>query len=156
MPAGRRWATAGAGAAALLAGCAAAPPESARAVAAPPAAVAGRVAGALADLRLVPRPAAAGRGGVTAAIANVPTAWAECRPMLVGDSDDRFRMVTAGARHGSVAVSVEAAPASGETRVRVSPSFAATYRNTINGTSFDARCESTGVLERRLLAAAAG
>ena len=72
--------------------------------------------------------------------------------MLLGDGDDRFRMVNATSRQGSVAVTT--APAATGTEVRVEPSFSAIYRNPITGTSFEAPCSSTGVLEQKLLDAA--
>jgi hypothetical protein len=74
--------------------------------------------------------------------------------MLLGDQEDRFRMASARHKAGDVTVALTSAPP--VTQVRVTPIFRATYRNPINGTSFDAPCESTGVLERRLLDAAEG
>lgn len=135
-----------------LAGCLLGTPvQTVREVTAEPAVVRQRVLAALERLRLAP--VSEGDDDVLRTrIAAVPVAWIRCRPMLLGDQEDRFRMVTARHKEGDVTVALTSTPP--VTQVRVSPSYRATYRNPVNGTSFDAPCESSGVLERRLLDAA--
>lgn len=135
----------------LLAACAGERPPPVRAVPGTPETADAKVAGALSRLQLVPRPAEAG-SGVAASIHSVPASWSICRPMLLADGDDRFRMVNPTSRQGSVTVITS--PAATGTEVQVTPMFEATYRNAITGTSFQSACESTGVLEQKLLDAA--
>jgi hypothetical protein len=52
-------------------------------------------------------------------------------------------------------VTVILEPAAAGTRVSVRPAYSASYRNAITGYGFERPCRSKGVLERRLLDAAA-
>jgi hypothetical protein len=137
-----------------LGGCLALQPiETVRDVTAEPGLVRQRVRAELERLRLDPS-GAADEDALTTRIDSVPVTWTRCRPMLLGDQEDRFRMVTARDREGEVTVALTSVPP--VTQVRVTPRYRAAYRNPINGTSFDTPCESSGVLERRLLDAAQG
>jgi hypothetical protein len=136
-----------------LVSCATAPPESRRAVAGDPAAVAARIEAELAALGF--RRTGGGSGGaIEAEAAAAPVVWARCPPVLVTGGDDRYRMASAGAREGTARVAL--APAAGRgTAVEVGVDVTARYRNTIRGYGFERPCRSTGVVERRLLDAAA-
>lgn len=136
-----------------LAACALTPPETSRTVDAEPATVVAQVEEALARLGL---PAATRVDGdrVRADLPHVRREWASCAPTLVGDSDDGRRVATASRIRGEVEVRL--APAANGTQVTVDTRYVGSYRDTVNGYSFDRPCRTTGALEERLLAGAAG
>jgi hypothetical protein len=129
------------------------PIESVREVAAAPATVAERVTAGFQRLGL-DEPRDAGGGTLSTRLGHVRTDWARCRARLVSSGDGSRRMATAGRRFGEVAVSLAPVPAG--TRVEVETKYTGVYRNTATGYTFQTPCESTGVIENRLVAAAAG
>ena len=154
----------------LLAACAtkpaAAPAPTTRTVAAPVDQVRDRVAAALRELGLTPEPTRDGLRAV--ATGEVTEAWADCPPLAVRSyqpplghlrrnrprHDAPSDLVPPGVRQASVSVSL-ARDASG-TRVSLDPAFSATYQDTSMRQPVERGCTSTGVLEGRLLGAAAG
>jgi hypothetical protein len=138
-----------------LAACATqAPVETDRAVAGDPATVRGRVAAELTRLGLSGSGSADDGAALRASTANAPGDWASCPPTLVGSGDDGRRLATADREQAQVTVGF--VPVASGTRVSVQARFAASYRNPISGYAFERNCRSNGVLERRILAAAAG
>jgi hypothetical protein len=91
---------------------------------------------------------------VTTSRSAVPAGWASCAPIIVGQDGPERRMVTVESRHGTVRATLT--PAGRGTRVDVAADFTGTYRNPITTYRREEPCRSTGVLESRLLAAAAG
>ncbi len=136
-----------------LAGCTLGSIEHSRTVPEDPATVAERLASELPRLGFVE--VERSPGAVTATAAAVTSGWAICGPILVGDGDDRYRMVGADRRHGSVRVTLTPA-AGGGTTVAVFPSFTADYRDPNKGIVLERACRSGGTLEGQLLQAAAG
>ena len=137
-----------------LAACATrAPVETNRAVSGDPRTVRGRVAAELARLGLSGGPAGDG-GALRASTAGAPEGWASCPPVLVGGGDVGRRMATADREQAQVTVGF--VPVASGTQVSVQAGFAASYRNPISGYAFERSCRSNGVLEQRILAAAAG
>ena len=142
----------------LLAACATAQAPQAptsRTVVAPVSQVRDRVAAAIRDLGLSPQPTPTGVQAV--AEGGAPQDWASCQPQLVYDrqsSPPRSTWVSPDAREAAVTVSL-ASEGQG-TRVSVDPTFTATYLNPYRNTPVQHPCTSTGTLESRLLAAAAG
>ena len=137
-----------------LAACAG-PVETRRTVPADLADVRSRVMAELARLGFGPALTSASGGGsvVEAPVAAVPDEWASCGPALVG-SEPR-RMATAETERG--AVRVELTPVGGGgTEVDVAAAFTGGYRHPSTTYRFERACRSNGVLEARLLAAAAG
>ena len=137
-----------------LAACAG-PAETRRTVPADLADVRGRVVADLARLGFGPASTSASGGGsvVEATMAAVPDEWASCGPALVG-SEPR-RMATAETERG--AVRVELTPVGGGgTEVDVAAAFTGGYRHPSTTYRFERVCRSHGVLEARLLTAAAG
>ena len=109
----------------------------------------------LARLGFGPASTSASAGGsvVEATMAAVPDEWASCGPALVG-SEPR-RMATAETERG--AVRVELTPVGGGgTEVDVAAAFTGGYRHPSTTYRFERVCRSNGVLEARLLTAAAG
>ena len=143
------WVTAAMGFA--LTACASGTIETARTVPNDPAAVRVRLEAELGRLGFRP---ASGRPGTTleATAGTAVVDWAACTPVLVGGGDNGTRMATAGQRRASVRVGL--APDDGGTAVTVATNFAASYRNTRSGSSFERACRSKGVVEARLLDAA--
>jgi type IV pilus biogenesis protein CpaD/CtpE len=141
-----------------LAACAG-PVETRRTVPADLADVRGRIVAELARLGFGPASASAsgGRSVIEAAAARAPDEWASCGPTFVdvGGPDESPRMATAEAERG--AVRVELTPVGGGgTEVDVTAAFTGGYRNPNTTYRFERVCRSNGVLEARLLAAAAG
>jgi hypothetical protein len=141
-----------------LAACAG-PVETRRTVPADLAEVRGRIVAELARLGFGPASASAsgGRSVIEAAAARAPDEWASCGPTFVdvGGPDDAPRMATAEAERG--AVRVELTPTGGGgTEVDVTAAFTGSYRNPNTTYRFEQACRSYGVVEARLLAAAAG
>jgi hypothetical protein len=137
-----------------LAACATrAPVETSRVVAGDPATVRSRVAAELARLDLSHDSAGDG-AALRASTATAPGDWASCPPTLVGGGDDSRRLATANREQAEV--TVELAPAPSGTEVSVQARFTGSYRNPISGYAFERSCRSNGVLEQRILTAAAG
>lgn len=126
-------------------------PEPVREVAGPPAVVAERVAGGFRRLG-VAAPSAKDDGSLGTTLGHVRTDWARCRPHLVSGGDDRRVLATANRRYGEVTVGLAEVPAG--TRVDVQTRYIGVYRNTATGYQFETPCESTGIVEDALLAAA--
>jgi hypothetical protein len=135
----------------LLAGCAGGRVETRRTIPVEPATVAERLVAEL--TRLGFRRISRGKGLIEAMAGSVAPSWATCGPILVGDGDDRHRMVSAGQEHGSVRIML--APATGGTSLAVLARFVADYRNPYTTNSLERACRTTGVLERMLLDEAA-
>ena len=136
----------------LLEACAGGQMETNRTVPGEPAAVTDRV---MAELtRLGFRGITKGNGTIEATAGNVAPSWATCGPILVGDGDDRHRMVSAGRESGSLRIML--APAGGGTSLAVVAEFAADYRNPYTTAGLERACRTNGTLERMLLDAAAG
>lgn len=127
--------------------------EPVREVAAPPPVVGERVAAGFRQLGLS-SPQTGSDGTLRANLGNVRTEWAKCRPRLVGDGDGRRVMATANRRRGDVEVRLTPVPTG--TRVEVRTRYIGFYRNTATGYTFETPCASTGAVEDRLTAAAAG
>ena len=135
-----------------LAACAG-PVETRRTVPADLADVRSRVMAELARLGFGPASTSGGGSVVEATVAAVPDEWASCGPALVG-SEPR-RMATAETERG--AVRVELTPVGGGgTEVEVAAAFTGGYRHPSTTYRFERVCRSHGVVEARLLAAAAG
>jgi hypothetical protein len=133
-----------------VAGCAGQPVQTGRTVPADPARAQRAVEAELRSLGFVGirlRP-----GMVEATAGNVPSAWAACPPVLVGDGDDRRRMASPSRRQAVARVTI--VPGAGGAAVTVATSFGATYRNGFSGNGFERACRSQGIIESRLLAAA--
>ena len=138
----------------LLAACTLGQPiQSVQEVPAPPDTVAERVAAGFVRLGL-DRPSDEGERKLSANLGHVRTNWANCPPRFVGAGDDRRIMATAGRRHGNVEVTLAPVPAG--TRVEVHTRYVGVYRNYATGYTFETPCNSTGVVENELVAAAAG
>ena len=136
----------------LVAACATSTIETARTVPGDPAAVHVRLEVELSQLGF--RPASGGPGTSLEATAGTAAVdWAACPPVLVSAGDDRRRMASAGQRRASVRIDL--APGDGGTAVVVVAKFAASYRNPVSSYSFERACRSKGVVETRLLDAAA-
>ena len=73
--------------------------------------------------------------------ANVAPSWATCGPILVGDGDDRHRMVSADrrARHGADRAG---AGRRRDLRWSIDADFAADYRNPNTGTGLERACRT--------------
>jgi hypothetical protein len=135
-----------------LAACATGPIETARTIPGDPAAVRVRLEAELSRLGFQP----ASRSPSTSLEATAATAavdWAACTPVLVGGGDNGTRMATAGQRRASVRIDLTLGD--GGTAVVVAANFEASYRNPRSGYSFERACRSKGVVEARLLDAAA-
>ena len=146
----RHWATAAAVVA--LAACATAPIETARTVPGDPAAVRARLEAEL--TRLGFRLASGSPDTSLEATADAAAVdWAACTPVLVSAGDDRRRMASAGRRQARVRIDLVSRDRG--TAVTVVTSFVASYRNTSSGYSFERACRSKGVVEARLVEAAA-
>jgi hypothetical protein len=137
------------------------PVETRRAVPGDAAEVQGRIVAELVRLGFGPASASASGGGsvIEAAAAPASDEWASCGPVLVGGggSDKARRMATAETERG--AVRVELTPVGGGgggTEVDVAAAFTGGYRHPSTTYRFERACRSNGVLEARLLAAAAG
>jgi hypothetical protein len=134
-----------------LAACAG-PVETRRTVPAGLADARSRVVAELARLGFGPASTSGDGSVVEATVAAVPDEWASCGPALVG-SEPR-RMATAETEGG--AVRVELTPAGGGgTEVDVAAAFTGGYRHPSTTYRFERACRSNGVLEARLLTAAA-
>ena len=136
----------------LLDACAGGQMETNRTVPGEPAIVGERVVAEL--TRLGFRRITKGNGTIAATAASVAPSWATCGPILVGDGDDRHRMVSAGREQGKVRIML--AQAGGGTSLAIFADFAAEYRNPYTGTGRERACRTTGTLERVLLDVAAG
>jgi hypothetical protein len=136
----------------LLAGCTLGEADTRRTVPGDAAEVAGRVEAELRRLGFVDLERTG--GGIEARALTVEDSWAVCGPILVGDGDDRYRMVSAERERGTVRVTFAEAPDG--VMVAVLPTFAADYRNPNKGIVIPRACRSGGVLEGQILAAAAG
>ena len=137
-----------------LAACATAPIETARTVPGDPAAVRVRLEAELSRLGF--RLASGSPDTSLEATADAAAVdWAACTPVLVSSDGDetKRRMATARRRWASVQISL--APADGGTAVSVDANFGASYRNPVNTYRFERDCRSKGVVEARLLGAAA-
>jgi hypothetical protein len=135
-----------------LAACATGTIETARTVPGDPAAVRARLEAELSRLGF--RPVSGGSDtSLEATDGTAPVDWAACTPVLVGGGDNGTRMASAGQRRASMRIDLT--PGDGGTAVIVAAEFAANYRNTHRGYSFERACRSKGVVEARLLEAAA-
>jgi hypothetical protein len=140
-----------------LAGCggAPAPPvETRRLVAAPPAVAAERVQAALDGLGFAP----AGPDGRRER-ASAPDDWAYC-PIVItrggsGGDDGSGQRDFARPQTRRAEVRVDVLPAGEGSMVSVAADFAATYHHRYRNLPFTEGCQSLGVLEGRLLDAAA-
>ncbi|HEX6144555.1 MAG TPA: hypothetical protein VFZ01_17685 [Geminicoccaceae bacterium] len=142
----------------LLAGCATRPPpeqtiETTRTVSAPPAEIAPRVADFLErrgidDVRVAPdRSLVVGTQRPLEA-----EDWADCPTVRVRDPEgERRRRADPLSRRLDLEVTLERQ--GGRTLVAVQPVFIQTMRDSFTNTTFEARCASSGRLERALLGA---
>ena len=139
---------------ALLAGCAGAPPPTDRTVPNDASTVRDRVVDELRALGL--GPSVGSDGVISARTGNAPTEWASCSPALVGRGGDHNSKRLVSVRSRQAVIRVALAPAGAATRVDVMVTFTASYDNPETATGFERACRSRGVVEARLLAAAAG
>ena len=136
----------------VLAGCATGRVESDRTVKAAPEIAEGRITAELGRLGFR---RTGGSAGVIDAISDRSNLdWSSCPPVLVSAGDDRRVIASPRSRSASVEIAIGGAVAS--TTVSVTTRFVARYLNPTRGETFVRDCRSTGVLERRLLDAAAG
>lgn len=95
-------------------------------------------------------------GVITGRAEHAPGDWATCGPALVGRGGGEHssrRLVSVSSRQATVRVTIGAAgPA---TRVEVRAAFSASYVNPERGGIFDRPCRSQGLIEARILEAAA-
>jgi hypothetical protein len=134
------------------------PVETRRAVPGDAAEVQGRIVAELVRLGFGPASASASGGGsvIEAAAARAPDGWASCGPTFVdvGGPDDAPRMATAEAERGAVRVALTPTGGGG-TEVEVAAAFTGSYHSPVTTYRFERPCRSNGVVEARLLAAAA-
>ena len=135
----------------LLAGCATAP-ETRRVVPGDPASAGARIAAELTRLGFAD--VMRSDGAVSGRTGSVEQGWAICGPILVGDGDDRYRMVSVGRERAAVQVLL--APAPEGVAITVEPTFVGEYRHPGKGILLERPCRTGGTLERLILAAAAG
>lgn len=140
---------------ALLTGCAAAPPPpTAAEVAAPPETVRARIVAYLQARAFL---VAQGGGPISATGGALDPGWAACGTIFYNDPyADVGQIGSAQPALSSSRIEVAIAPAAGGSSVAVQAAFAGTYVSRFSAVSREARCPSTGKLERSILAAASG